>query len=312
METEKSVVEMSREAVKKLVASGCGDAALLYLARRIDPDVCAQTAGLQRLGFTQERAAGALAALRKMGLDEVGGIAETPESEAPEMDKESISVSDIAQEIESNGDFAHLVAETERRLGSKLSTAALVILMNIYSNLGLPTEVLYLLLTYCVEDAQRYYGTGRKPTIRQLEKEAYHWARLELDTPEKAAKYIQYRKDALSKAGSAAEVLGIGARRLSRSEENYITRWIEWGFGPDEIEAAYDKTVLKTGELSWKYLNTILQNWHEKNLHTLEEIRLGDRRPVQGRSEVDRYELEAIEWAKKYNRRKASGEEVQG
>ncbi len=305
METDKKAAQISLVAAKKLISSGCGDAALLYLARLLDAETCAQSACIQSLGFTQERTAGASAVLVKLGLDDEGEI-----TDSPEKDKEGISVSDIAQEIERNGDFSHLVAQTERKFGAKLSTASLVILMNIYSNLGLSTEVLYLLLTYCVEDAQRYYGTGRKPTIRQVEKEAYHWARLELDSPEKAARYIQYRKDALSRAGSAAEVLGIGTRRLSRSEENYITKWIEWGFGPDEIEAAYDKTVLKTGELSWKYLNTILQNWHEKDLHTLDEINRGDRKPNQGRSEVERYELEAIEWAKKYSRSKASGEEV--
>jgi DNA replication protein DnaD len=44
------------------------------------------------------------------------------------------------------------------------------------------------------------------------------------------------------------------------------------GFVPDAIEIAYDKTVLKTGRLAWSYMDTIIASWHQKGLHTTDEI----------------------------------------
>ncbi|MEF9971929.1 MAG: DnaD domain protein, partial [Oscillospiraceae bacterium] len=41
---------------------------------------------------------------------------------------------------------------------------------------------------------------------------------------------------------------------------------------------AYDKTVIKTGGMQWKYMNSILESWHAKNLHTAEEAEAGDSR----------------------------------
>ena len=73
------------------------------------------------------------------------------------------------------------------------------------------------------------------------------------------------------------QLLGLGDRAPSPSEERYLLGWIDMGFGPEAVALAYDKTVLKCKELKWPYLNKILQNWHQKGLHTLAQVREGDR-----------------------------------
>ncbi len=301
MENENGAVRLPLETVRVLVSAGSGDAALVYLANLL----CARNGGeiSSITGFSRARLAGAMAALGDMGVRLPDPPLFTPQEERGE---EAVASSDVAAELDKKGEFSQLAAEAEKRLETKLSTPSLTILMNIYSSLDLPTDVLYLLLTYCVEDTERYYGANRKPTMRQIEKEAYRWARMELDTTEKAEAYIMKRAFALEKAGEVSRILGITGRKPVRSEENYITRWLEWGFGPEEIETAYDKTVLKTGGLSWKYLNTILKNWHEKDLHTLDEINSGDgRRGPEPRS--DEYEQEAIDWARRYRQKRGAG-----
>ena len=52
------------------------------------------------------------------------------------------------------------------------------------------------------------------------------------------------------------------------------------GFEDKAIERAYDKTVLKCKELKWPYMNKILCSWHEKGLHTLDQVEAGDK-PAQ-------------------------------
>ncbi|MCL2401678.1 MAG: DnaD domain protein, partial [Oscillospiraceae bacterium] len=64
-------------------------------------------------------------------------------------------------------------------------------------------------------------------------------------------------------------------------EKRYVDAWIEMGFNGDAVEIAYDRTVLKTGKLSWGYIDSIIKSWHEKNLHTPEDILKKDTRSTQ-------------------------------
>jgi hypothetical protein len=63
-------------------------------------------------------------------------------------------------------------------------------------------------------------------------------------------------------------MLQINGRALTQTEQKYIESWLDMGFGPDALEIAYDKTVVKTGRLQWKYMDSIVNSWHGKNLHT--------------------------------------------
>ena len=75
--------------------------------------------------------------------------------------------------------------------------------------------------------------------------------------------------------------LQLGDRRLTRAEEQYIRQWLDWGFGDDVIAMAYEKTCLNTGAMKWPYCNSILKSWHEKGLHTVQEVEGGDQRSQQ-------------------------------
>ena len=75
----------------------------------------------------------------------------------------------------------------------------------------------------------------------------------------------------------------LGNRAPSPTEERYLLSWAEMGFPVESVELAYDKTMVKCKELRWGYLNKILLNWHQKGLHTLQEIEAGDRRPANRR-----------------------------
>ena len=59
---------------------------------------------------------------------------------------------------------------------------------------------------------------------------------------------------------------------------------------------AYERTCLNTGGLNWAYMNKILQRWHQAGLHTPEQIRSGDQKPLpNGASgELGQAELDAI------------------
>ena len=185
-------------------------------------------------------------------------------------------------------DYCKEMMEKAEKLGKKLTTPDLAVLLGLYDHLGLPADVIFLLVGFCAERTALRYGEGRRPTMRQIEKEGYTWARLGLMTQESAAVYIRKYQRSRQALPRMMRLLRLGDRPPAPSEEKYLLAWEGMGFADEVIERAYDKTMLKCKELKWPYMNKILCSWHEKGLHTLEAVSAGDRpgRPaVQRRDE---------------------------
>ena len=280
-EDQPNIVLPAQQA-DRLIGRGDGDAALLYLCLlRADRGVTAQE--LQRkLKWSQLRLHAAETALQELGL-----IDRPPEQKPPEPAQERpvYTADDLTDLLTGDAGFRMLVPQTEEKLGKRLKTADLQILAGLYDDLGLPADVIYLLVCHCVARSEERYGPGRRPTLRQIEKEGYHWAQRGLFDQESASQYLRdwnIRRSAMSRY---MQVLGLGDRRPVESEERYITDWMDKGFPPETVALAYEKTVFYKKELNWRYLNGILRRWHENGWHTEEEVRQSDSRKPSRREE---------------------------
>lgn len=280
-EDQPNIVLPAQQA-DRLIGRGDGDAALLYLCLlRADRGVTAQELQ-RRLKWSQLRLHAAETALQKLGL-----IDRPPEQKPPEPAQERpvYTADDLTDLLTGDAGFRMLVPQTEEKLGKRLKTADLQILAGLYDDLGLPADVIYLLVCHCVARSEERYGPGRRPTLRQIEKEGYHWAQRGLFDQESASRYLRdwnVRRSAMSRY---MQVLGLGDRRPVESEERYITDWMDKGFPPETVALAYDKTVFYKKELNWRYLNGILRRWHENGWHTEEEVRQSDSRKPSRREE---------------------------
>ena len=280
-EDQPNIVLPAQQA-DRLIGRGDGDAALLYLCLlRADRGVTAQELQ-RRLKWSQLRLHAAETALQELGL-----IDRTPEQKPPEPAQERpvYTADDLTDLLTGYAGFRMLVPQTEEKLGKRLKTADLQILAGLYDDLGLPADVIYLLVCHCVARSEERYGPGRRPTLRQIEKEGYHWAQRGLFDQESASRYLRdwnVRRSAMSRY---MQVLGLGDRRPVESEERYITDWMDKGFPPETVALAYDKTVFYKKELNWRYLNGILRRWHENGWHTEEEVRQSDSRKPSRREE---------------------------
>ena len=280
-EDQPNIVLPAQQA-DRLIGRGDGDAALLYLCLlRADRGVTAQE--LQRkLKWSQLRLHAAETALQELGL-----IDRPPEQKPPEPAQERpvYTADDLTDLLTGDAGFRMLVPQTEEKLGKRLKTADLQILAGLYDDLGLPADVIYLLVCHCVARSEERYGPGRRPTLRQIEKEGYHWAQRGLFDQESASQYLRdwnVRRSAMSRY---MQVLGLGDRRPVESEERYIADWMDKGFPPETVALAYDKTVFYKKELNWRYLNGILRRWHENGWHTEGEVRQSDSRKPSRREE---------------------------
>lgn len=267
--SEKNIV-ISAENAKKLIAGGDALACLLYI------HICARgsfslSAAARELGRSETEITAAAAALREMGLLSPAKPLES--SEMPEY-----SAADIVSRAGRDSVFEGLVDAVQHSLGKLLSTPDLRSLFGIYDHLGLPAEVIYLLVAHCIETYRESHGEGRMPTMRYIEKEAWYWAEEEIMSLDAAEEHIRGEKEKKSRLFRTAEMLQIKGRQLSQSEQRYIESWLAMGFEPEALAVAYDRTVLGTGKLAWRYMDKIVSSWHEKGLHTEAEVLAGDPR----------------------------------
>lgn len=265
-------LHIPEQDARRLLAAANGDAALLYLHLHTGGT---EADAAQTLRMSQRQLDFAAATLRQMGLYPEQQPRHLMPSEAP-----VYTEADLTREYTSNPEFTSMVGDAQRRMGRVLSTEELKILLCIYRYLGLSVDVISILINYCIEKS-RARGTSRLPSLRMIEKEAYRWADMGIDTMEEAAVYMQNQLQLQSRVGMIQRTLQLNDRRLTQGEEKLVRTWLEWGFGQDEIRLAYEKTCMNTGALKWPYLNSILKSWHEQGFTSLRQIESGDHAPAK-------------------------------
>lgn len=282
-------VALNQSDVRKLLAAASPDAALLYIyVNAGNPPQSAE----QDLNLSAARLSCAGATLRQLGL----WPEERPSRIAPG-ERPNYSETDVLRAMDTDNSFRGLYGEVQRLLGRSLNTEELKILLGFVRYLGMPAEVISVLVCYC-KDRARQKGSMRNPSLRTIEKEAYAWAEQGIDTVEEAAAFIQARNVRNSRLNKLMSLLQIRGRSLTAAEERYAQGWLDMGFADDCISMAYERTCLNTGGLNWAYMNKILQRWHEQGLHTAEDVQNGDRKaavPKGASGELGAAELEAIQ-----------------
>ena len=279
-------VTIEGQALHRLLSAGSGDAALLYLFLRSGNT----TDHAAEIGLSGTRLSCAEATLRQLGL-----IREEENRRILPGERPSYTEKDVLRAVDSEPSFRSLYGEVQRVLGRNLNTEELKILLGFVRYLGLPEDVISVLVCYC-KDRARQQGKLRNPSLRTIEKEAYSWAERGIDSMEEAAAYIQAQNLRNSRLHQLMQQLQIRGRSLTPGEEKYAQSWLDMGFDEEAIAMAYERTCLNTGSLSWPYMNKILTRWHEAGLHTAEKIRGGDRKPGTGPKAGER-QLDADEEA---------------
>ena len=281
-------VAIPQSDARKLLSAASPDAALLYIY--IHSGNSPEHAPAE-LNMNESRLSCAAATLRQLGMWPEERVSHIAPGERP-----SYSERDVLEAMDTDNSFKGLYGEIQRLLGRTLNTEELKILLGFTRYLGLPADVISVLVCYC-KDRARQRGSLRNPSLRTIEKEAYAWAERGIDTVEEAAAFIQAQNVRNSRLHRLMGVLQIRGRSLTAAEERYAQSWLDLGFEEETISMAYERTCLNTGGLNWAYMNKILQRWHELGFHTAEEVRSGDHKPApKGASgQLGEAELEAIQ-----------------
>lgn len=280
-------VYFEKADIQKLLCAASGDAVLLYLYLKSGNP--AQNAA-QELRLNEQHLACAMATLRQLGLWQ-----EQMEATPVFGEKHAYTEQDVLRAMGTDPSFHNLYGEVQRRLGRTMTTEELKILLGFVRYLGLPEDVICVLVTYCIDRA-RQRGSGRNPSLRTIEKEAYAWAEQGIDTISAAAAFIHSQNMYFSRLGQLKKLLQIHGRNLTAAEEKYAKQWLAMGFEDEVLSMAYERTCLNTGGLSWAYMHKILTRWKDAGFVTAEDVRNGDHKgvPKGASGQLGDAELEAI------------------
>ena len=268
-------VLLTAQTVKKLLDCKSGNAALLYIYILSNSCELEVEVAAKRLGLSPSDVSRALVTLEECRLisrSDAKKLFERPDT-VPEY-----SPTDVAEHMGSDKSFKYLAEFCESSLGKLLSTVDLQVLLGIYSWLGLPVDVICLLVTSCIEEMRKKYGPGRVPTMRTIEKRAKIWLRNGVLSLDRAEEYLKEQEKLGEDKSRIAKILRISGRALAPTEDKYISEWIRLDLPDELIASAYDITVTNTGSLKWGYMHKILSSWHSLGFKSLADVEAG-RKP---------------------------------
>ncbi len=273
------ILSMSAQAARRLLETGDGDCALLYLAL-LERGGDAQAAR-ERLGWPEHRVEAAYGRLVTLGLAS-GAMPAAPEG-PPEPDRlPEYSRGDLINALDRDPPFVALYQEVERLLNRPLSDNDLKCLYTIYDYLALPAEVIMLLTGFALQTARRQKGQREGVTVRmpQVQKLAFRWKRMGLDTVERAEDYLRQQERVDAREWAILSAVGVTQRRPAVGKEReFIDQWVNLGLSDQLIAMAYERTVYQKGAMNWPYMNKILLSWHQAGFTTPEQVRAGDKPP---------------------------------
>ena len=156
---------------------------------------------------------------------------------------------------------SRLLFITEQYLKKTLSPNEVRTILFISDKLGFSEDLIDYLIQYCVD--------RDKKDLRYIEKVAISWAQQDITTPKQAARLAgKYDK-------SVYDIMkALGKNNApTQAEVSYIMRWTkEYGFTPDVIFAACERTVLATDKHRFEYADSILSSWHQAGVHHKNDI----------------------------------------
>ena len=165
-----------------------------------------------------------------------------------------------------NDNFSMLLFVIEQYMGRPLSTKETNSIVYFYDGLKLSTDLIEYLFEYCVEH--------NKKSIIYIEKVALSWASKNIHTIAEAKEETSNHTDYVYQIMKA---FGLSNREPAQHEKAMIAKWADtYCFDTDMIIEACNRTIKAIHQPSFEYADTILANWKNSNVSSLEDVKKAD------------------------------------
>ena len=162
-----------------------------------------------------------------------------------------------------NDNFSMLLFVIEQYMGRPLSTKETNSIVYFYDGLKLSTDLIEYLFEYCVEH--------NKKSINYIEKVALSWASKNIHTIAEAKEETSNHTDYVYQIMKA---FGLSNREPAQHEKAMIAKWADtYCFDTDMIIEACNRTIKAIHQPSFEYADTILANWKNSNVSSLEDVK---------------------------------------
>ena len=165
-----------------------------------------------------------------------------------------------------NDNFSMILFVIEQYMGRPLSTKETNSIVYFYDGLKLSTDLIEYLFEYCVEH--------NKKSINYIEKVALSWASKNIHTIAEAKEETSNHTDYVYQIMKA---FGLSNREPAQHEKAMIAKWADtYCFDTDMIIEACNRTIKAIHQPSFEYADTILANWKNSNVSSLEDVKKAD------------------------------------
>lgn len=190
---------------------------------------------------------------------------------------------------ETTQDFRDCIAEIQRITGKTMSSLMVSLFYNMAENLQFPPEMIVQLAAYC--------SSIGKFSYRYMETVAADWYDSGINTFEKAEAKIRALEEDRRLENRLKRAFGI-ATNFSAKQKEMIRGWVAMGLTEELMLEAYNRCMDHKGQMSFAYMNKILENWaklgYKKVADIREEVNTG-RQQHTGLSELERIAIERMQ-----------------
>lgn len=234
---------------------------------------------------------------------------------APKTEKRPTFREAVARQ-KSSAEFDYLLKTAEQRLGRSISPGEAETFLYIYETVGLPVEVILMLLVYAVRNGK---VKSRSGFGTYLEKAALSWAERGIVTVIAAEEELCRQERRHAVRDHITKLFNM-ERPLTLLQVDAATQWVdEWHFSDEMLLLALAKCREKTDRVNFNYITRVLESWLADGISTPEAAAaaatpkkkerakplLSDETQVPDATD---YERAAADWRPVYTAKKAKKE----
>lgn len=186
----------------------------------------------------------------------------------------------VAARCNESRDLRDLFSEVQQRLGRTIGYEGQAALLMLYDTYGLSPEVILMAVEWSVMQGK----TGMK-YIAAVGK---GWAENEIDTVEKAVKYIEDMDSCDRLWRRFSELSGISNPKPTAKQRKFFSAWTqELEYGIDIIYMAYEEMADHTEKFSMPYMDKVLRSWHAEGYRNTDDVENAKLKFAQGKRTAD-------------------------
>lgn len=174
------------------------------------------------------------------------------------------SYEQIKKRCKESPELEMLFNEVQKKLGKTIGYDGEYSLLMMHDSYGLPVEVIFMLVDYCVSVGKSSYSYMRKV--------AKNWGEREIDSIEKADEIISNLNTCQRVWAQLSKMTGLQNPKPTASQSAYLLTWVnEYKFSIDMIYLAYEAMANNCARTSFSYMDAVLKNWYTNGIKNPED-----------------------------------------